>query len=480
MSKQTLSRQKLIKRKRNSKGTKKKQYGGRKSGYESSSDLEFNSNNHNQNNLQTETVVFTYDKNTYTIELPSKLTEEEQQLIIIDELNKFFSGNKTTTIKQKKSSLKSQTPSPPRQQLTTSSKQTDTFSSSPTRTSMSSPSKPTSSPKQGTNKKRPTRRTRKKKRSSSRLIERPVQNINNVGINNTGVICWLISCIQLLYTIEELRKYFIEDFDIDSIDVSTSPEARNLVICLSIIFKEIHYKNDSHPVDLQDLEFEDNGTYNVYKIIKNLLLTSPYGLSVITQCDADEGLVYLLDLIFEAAPALQNLFNINLKTYKYCEKSDDNPVSVINEFLHKIRLPINLRKSQVKLTSIITKYQKKKKLSSDNYFTTDNCPNNEAKATQETINPINNKYLIIQLIRCLRHRKDNTIVSNDDEISINGNDFKLRGIISHRGDTCNSGHYYYYRKLDDGTIVKLNDGEHINDENFDINSYIFLYERVMN
>jgi uncharacterized UBP type Zn finger protein len=357
---------------------------------------------------------------------------------------------------------------PPEIKTNTSSPFLRASSSPPTFLQASSPSpslKQTLLPNQGT-----------RRNNSLEITRRPAKNMNHVGIVNTGVICWLISCIQLLYTIEELRKYFIEDFNIDSIDINAKPEARNFVMCLSRIFKEIHYKTDVD-VDLRILEFEDNGiVYNVYEIIANLLLFSKYGLKIDRQCDADEGLNYIFNLLFDIAPELNILFNINFITNKYCKKTDTEIVTTINEFLYKIQLPINSKKKQVTLSSLIKTYQKK--VDSDSSHRTDKCPpDNISKATQELIYPINNTYLIIQLIRCLGDSKNKTIVKYDDELTINNNKFKLQGIISHSGDTCNSGHYYYYRKLDDGRFIQLND-DLINYRNPDKNSYIYLYKRV--
>ena len=91
------------------------------------------------------------------------------------------------------------------------------------------------------------------------------------------------------------------------------------------------------------------------------------------------------------------------------------------------------------------------------------------------------KYLIITLKRYTNsNNKINNPVIMNKNLSINNNNYEMRGFIYHSGIT-NGGHYVYYGKRNnDWYLFNDNSVSKINIDNLDIinYSYIYLYNKI--
>ena len=330
MAKQTLTRRKS-KRPCKSMGTKKNQYGGVKK----------YSNSPNTTKTQHEKqgqVFFSHDGQNYEIELPLKIIRnpEEKKKIIAAEIKKMLSG-KNTLIKP----LHTSNPRPPSTQRPTSS-----FRRSRRGSRRGSSSRRTSSP-----------------RHSTRV--NPSSNIVHTGIINiNSVTCWFLSSIQLLYTIDELRKYFIQDFDETKIynpvgtrssegqfiEQYSSETVTAFFNVMSLIFKAL---NSGNTVDLKQIKYNGKTVYNI--LADDIFGPRNIDFRVLQQ-DAQEGLNILTDLL-SSEPSLDNLFKFNIQEQILCSCQDSNPVNQNNSDQPSINifpgtvlpLQINYKRGQKKI-----------------------------------------------------------------------------------------------------------------------------------
>ena len=353
------------------------------------------------------------------------------------------------------------------------------------------------------------------------LNDKIFNNINNVrrynGIRNGQNICYMISVLQLLYSIREFRNFFktITKNSIENLKEHFNTieiPAKQILLALWEFFNLMN--NNDKPINI----FNDIYQYNSNPILKG----SIYGNLLSTLDDDDINNVNrknpptahrdsgdfircLFNAIIDYSKTSydiqdqtlftykQNeikLFNYTKRTEKYC----NNELKLTNDVIKynlDLEVPNTENPDYNSIQKLINLYEMKKEMDEDNTFKYNNgtqeCSAIDLKQTKDTIVLTDDtKYLLIILKRFYQsgttRQKKSNIINYDKLITVNGKQFKLTGIVIQTG-SLTGGHYRYQLFHNNDYIIKFDDNTvddiTIEDDIIKKNGYIFLYELVL-
>lgn len=291
-------------------------------------------------------------------------------------------------------------------------------------------------------------------------------DITNIcGLQNIGNTCFMNSALQLLVNCTVLSKFILNNnFKSEKINLYKkflSDYFKNKVITPNSVKVLVSQQNnifsgydqqDSHEflvciIDILNEEFKKEHEHNPKEII---------GISM-------DNLI-------------SNLFNTNITSIIYCEKTGDKSKNKVGEAI--LSLPI--RNSASNLTECINDFTVIEKLDGDAKWLNEK-DNNYYDAHKRLFIKTLPKYLIIHLKRFgfdRFSRKNNSEVKMDFKIKINDSNFELRSIVFHMGNT-GGGHYVSLVHKDDKWFLfnDSNVSEITNINNYINKGYIYLYSK---
>jgi ubiquitin C-terminal hydrolase len=337
--------------------------------------------------------------------------------------------------------------------------------------------------------------------------------INLVGIQNESVICYITTVIQILYSIKEIREYFLNtSFN------KTNVNNNNIKIIIKKIFNIINSKlrinNKSYITKEEIMKFYkdlflligERPTYNKATInhkIGNLYSNIDFSPKIHSiQGDVTEILRKILDILPDN---IKSDFMINILDKTICEvgeKKINNKYKINNQGIHSNldMLILNFPEQKIlyksyELTDLINFYTRKEKISLANCTGT-GYKQIDIENTQ--------KYLFITLIRSIyvthtEQTYNTTPVNVMYNLKINKSNYKLIGMILKTG-SANKGHFIYctmknnnpYKIYDNENVYTIINNKNKNKYNvkdvngnnktyklsLEINSYVLLYTKI--
>jgi ubiquitin C-terminal hydrolase len=292
-----------------------------------------------------------------------------------------------------------------------------------------------------------------------------MNNLN--GLTNLGNTCFFNATLQLLYQCTILNKLLMSNnFNGNTInsyvDFLKSYSSNNSIITPHNILYNVSSKMGRIGSSQEDAEQYLN--YIIDNLITELITFTKQNNIIDNK---------ILNKNITLGNLINNIFTINIKktiTCLYCSH-----ISQSDEIDNKLYLAIN----NSQLDKILLNYTNEQ-LDENNKYKCEKCNNKScAKINKEIIKMP--KYLIIALKRYTNsNNKINNPVIMNKNLSINNNNYEMRGFIYHSGIT-NGGHYVYYGKRNnDWYLFNDNSVSKINIENLDIinYSYIYLYNKI--
>ena len=356
--------------------------------------------------------------------------------------------------------------------------------------------------------------------SESEIIETPsIAGICTLA--NVGNTCFMNSCLQLLWQIDELRHYLITatnkeikdlneltESDIRNADgsplndfISNKPEIRdvaeNFVRCfhpklykecisaLSELFKKfnenISYKNPN-PINVEKLKVGRKMVYSVF----SEFIRSKVPKYKKTQEDSSE-MMKILEAFecFVNNPKIYNVF----KSYIVIEKSkvtcSNGYITNANSFRISVQLKIDKKCKSV--NDLIKYYTSEETDFDETNNKIDTCKDSVIEKKQLIIDPPeSSRYLILDLIRFEKNdgviEKNEQSIDIDENIKIGNKRYIIKGCVSHEGSDMDSGHYVFIAYDDNGRMTKRISDDQSSDipHGFSVNksASILLYKRI--
>ena len=253
-------------------------------------------------------------------------------------------------------------------------------------------------------------------------------NISNTwGLNNIGNTCFMNSALQLLVNCTVLNKFMLNN----------EFESKKLN-CYKQFLKDYFSNNVITPNSVKLLVSDQNSIF--------------YGYD---QQDAHEFLVYLLDIIseelikehktnpnnvlgIEMCDLVKVIFNTNISSIIYCEETNDKSKTKAGENI----LSLAIGSKRTTLEECLENFQKIDQLKGDQQWFNDK-DSKYYDAYKRLYIKSYPKYLIIHFKRfnyTRFSRKNNTEVEMNENIMLNKDNYKLRSIVFHMGNT-GGGHY---------------------------------------
>ncbi|XP_054160386.1 ubiquitin carboxyl-terminal hydrolase 2-like [Oppia nitens] len=304
------------------------------------------------------------------------------------------------------------------------------------------------------------------------------------GLDNLGNTCYMNSSIQALHAIPELRQH------ISQINCN-----KPLHLSFKKLFHELDSMTDETSVDPTNFwqtfaefnsEFQDKEQHDAQEFLRYLI----------------NGLHDEINTV-QAKPKTQTDKQINSnKAWDYYNKYVDNSYLVdlfVGQFKSTVRCDYCKHESccyetfwdlsisipevdhQITIVECLRYYFTDEQLTGDSMPTCDTCAARRS-STKLLAFRRTPKILVIQLKRFLNDgKKISRLVTIETQITIDGLDYSIFALITHKGHTCLKGHYVCYCKVDDQWYTY--DDEEIH-KKFEMHwddipgSYILFYRQI--
>ena len=315
-------------------------------------------------------------------------------------------------------------------------------------------------------------------------LEKPLTPNNtitnkNVGIQNGGNTCFSNAAIQLLFNMTDFVSKLVS-VNIDSLKNDFKTNGVYLY-ALQQIFKVmlktnnyISYDSIKDYVDLVHCRLQNNG-------LKDINPIANFRLNKRIQQDADDAMNSYLEYFSNPSNLLsdiKNLLKITMNEKIGCDQYQVN-MNIKEQSTDYTKLQLEIKDNSIQ--KCINKSIERE------YF---DFANKQSKCIDNGWKDIAlkpSRYLIISLKRFNPDMtKNNQIVHPNDIIQVDNTSYQLKGYIYHTGNNPDSGHYVYYKKvnnswtlLDDITIDNNNDTIYNGVKSMEY-GYIYLYEKVLN
>jgi ubiquitin C-terminal hydrolase len=311
------------------------------------------------------------------------------------------------------------------------------------------------------------------------------------GLENCGNTCYLNSLLQLLYSMELFRNYFIN-----------LKNPHNICCCaLKIIFTIMYTQNPKYTKD----KIIDISNIKINNIPINKILINSTGLNLGVQEDVQQFMSELIVILNNPIQLFPYLFSFNSINVIKCAGGDK--IFPTGEMIN-YALNVYVKEGIDNMQDLLNiNYKIESDASDIDICGTTYSGNKKMELKQHILNiPDCNKYIIIHLHRYiddkqqppLKDSKGNIIIENGEKkyhqiksnetvtpnpiINIRGVQYKLTGTVIHIG-TRDGGHYVFGKYDDDGIISFIIDDNKIDNQSryrFIINqeANVFLYRRI--
>ena len=307
----------------------------------------------------------------------------------------------------------------------------------------------------------------------------------NFGLLNIGNTCYANSAFQLLFTIEELREYILDDNNWEEqlkemcIKKGISKD-EDVVGLIKQYFIIILYKFLTIPGDVK------NPTC-LFSLFKYKNPNSNFNIR--EQNDSHEFLNILIDNLEEEFYKLKNIIPLeteikkseyssilsDLLNIQYDIKLTNTKDNEIEEFKEKnnfLYLHLSSDQNKENIQDLINKVMNNENIKVD-----------ESEFKKEIKISNTSKYLLCYLTRFIGMSKNNKPVDISKIININNKKYEIVSIISHSGST-SGGHYVNYSKrkgewylFNDSSVHKMSEDTVINNVSSG-SAYIMLYKLI--
>ena len=260
---------------------------------------------------------------------------------------------------------------------------------------------------------------------------------SHIGIHNPESMCYMITSLQMLYSMPEYLEYIL-----------AYPGADPIIMTIKDIFTrlfEAKYIGDANVISIKDK----------YETLCNQFFKDDDGDVDDGEQDPEDFLSKLLEYIEERYRGSIDFFKFNIKSKFWCDNIVDNKEVREAQGWSKIwPLQITLDGEQ-DIQTLINNYSNPE---ASDINPPNGCTQADARYTSIHIDNTHT-YLIIQLVRFITvfdPKKNPPIKINKNlakvsipgnSIIVNGLRYNLSGTIKHLGRTPNSGHYHYYNYL---------------------------------
>jgi len=311
-------------------------------------------------------------------------------------------------------------------------------------------------------------------------IKRYDDTSSHSGIINPGTMCYMISSLQMLFSIVEYRDLIIGYGGDDEI-INT---IKNIFIDLR------DNKNNEESISIDDK----------YRILCRQFFGGNIG-----EQDPHEFLSQLLDYIDTIYPGTTNLFKYTEISKTWCAATERNKHEMVEPGFQNIWSLQMLPRAST-FQELVDRYSQAE--SPVDQYAPVGCSGQRPPYFKSIhVNDLK-KYLLIQLVRFTPNYRTNVTDKNssnvsiaNDRIVVNGQTYKVNATIKHIGTTPTSGHYHCYKFVNDMGILyddhrvysrdsyvtnPLNidsvgfdpSVDHVSNEHGNNTRYIFLFERV--
>jgi len=307
------------------------------------------------------------------------------------------------------------------------------------------------------------------------------------GLKRYGQTCYFISCMQLLFHIEEIQFYFKSYLKYDNYDNITDTNNKKLVIILDKL-KDIYNVIIGNNIEnnLKDIvEILLTNAFTEFKSLHNQGDAAKLLNDIISLYDINNKLINYVysDKITEFSEVLLN-FNNNMIIYDKIKDEDKNKCKNKDAIRINNESSIIIHSSNFSNGNLIDYIFNIYNMEEIEYY----CNNVTLERTY--FYNIKSKYFIINFIPYNILFMLQFTIDIYKTFSINNKIYQIKGIVRHIGSTIKSGHYNYlsfendkWYLYDDNNIYNINDmnGEiytFTNEQN--IQPYLFIYEEKSN
>ena len=303
-------------------------------------------------------------------------------------------------------------------------------------------------------------------------------------IRNVKNQCYMNSVVQLLFSIDTLRKALIK-VDIEELKQYNNPDELNTIGALKTLFEVFQENINSNTViNLDEIEYNGIPVYNIL-------------LGFFEEGSQEDSLIFLGLVLSKFVPFYENkeikmLLNSIYHKQNIIVECTENVFKIKEPERHELsfslELSIDSNKSQQTMKDLIEMYQiyeipdPSEKVKFAVCETPEN-PKGYILKKKYQIAPLKTtEYFIISLKRYdANNRKIRNPVSDFEYIDIDGNLFLLIGCVVHIGGT-GSGHYVYTVFKNGRIEYTLNDSvrsrEMISENIISTDGFIFLYKKT--
>ena len=257
---------------------------------------------------------------------------------------------------------------------------------------------------------------------------------SHIGIHNPESMCYMITSLQMLYSMPEYLVYIL-----------AYPGADPIIMTIKDIFTRLF--EDANVISIKDQ----------YVTLCNQFFKDDDGDVDDGEQDPGDFLSQLLEYIEERYPGSIDFFKFNIKSKFWCDNIVDNKEVREPDGYSKI-WPLQMTiDGEQDIQTLINNYSNPEP---SDIHPPNGCTQADARYTSIHIDNTHT-YLIIQLVRFItvfdpkKKYPDNIKINKNlakvsipgNSIVVNGLRYNLSGTIKHLGRTPNSGHYHYYNYL---------------------------------